>query len=57
MSVENMADAHLSLLPTPITLPIKVATHQTKIDIEAKAKTHAKTFIVESSCELPTPPP
>jgi hypothetical protein len=57
VSERNMADAHLSLFPTPTTLPIKVAIHQTRIDIEAKAKTRVKTFIVESSCEMPTPPP
>jgi hypothetical protein len=57
VSEKNMASAHLSLFPTPTTLPIKVVAHQIKADIEAKAKAHAKTFIVESSCELPTPPP
>jgi hypothetical protein len=57
VSERNMVDAHLSLFPTPITLPIKVAGHQTRIDIEAKAKSHAKTFIMESSFELPTLPP
>ncbi len=36
----NMADAHLSLFPTPTTLPIKVAAHQTRANIKAKA--HAK---------------
>jgi hypothetical protein len=53
----NMANAHLSLFPTPIALPIMVATHQNKTNIEAKAKAHVETFTLESSCELPTPPP
>jgi hypothetical protein len=48
----NMADAHLSLFPTPIALPIRTATHQTKVDIEAKARAHVETFIMESSYEL-----
>ncbi len=53
---KNMANAHLSLFPTPITLPIRATTHQTIADIEAKARAHAETFTMESSCELPTPP-
>jgi hypothetical protein len=52
-----MVDAHLFLFPTPTTLPIKVAAHQTRAEIEAKARVHVETFIVESFCELPTPPP
>jgi hypothetical protein len=52
-----MVDAHLSLFPTPIALPIRVVAHQTTVDIEAKAKANAKTFIMESSYELLTPPP
>ncbi len=52
-----MADAHLSLFPTPTALPIRATTHQTKTDIETKVRAHAETFIVVSSYELPTPPP
>jgi len=37
-------------------LPIKVAAHQTRTDIGAKARTHAEIFIMENTCELPTPP-
>jgi hypothetical protein len=48
----NMADAHLSLFPTPTALPIRTAVHQTRVDIEAKARAHAETFIMESSYEL-----
>jgi len=42
------------LFPTLIALSIKVVIRQTKVDIEVKAKAHVETFIVESSCELPT---
>jgi hypothetical protein len=44
------------LFPTLIALSIKVVALQTKVDIEAKARAHVETFIMESSCELPTPP-
>ncbi len=56
VSEKNMANAHLSLFPTPTTLPIRATTHQTKVDIEAKARGHVETFTTESSHELPTPP-
>jgi len=53
----NMADAHLSLFPTPTALPIRAAAHQIRTDIETKVRAHVETFIKESSYELPTPPP
>ncbi len=52
----NMTYAHLSLFPTLTALLIKIVIHQTKVDIEAKTIAHAETFVVESSCDLPTPP-
>jgi hypothetical protein len=44
----------LSLFPFGF-IPLKNIMHFTRADVEAKVKTIAKSFIVESFCELPPP--
>jgi len=36
-------------------MPPRNAMHFTRINVEAKSKAIAKSFIIESSCELPPP--
>ncbi|CAM6003026.1 unnamed protein product [Sphagnum balticum] len=49
---QNKCEANLFLFSTGTTLPLMRVQHLSREDIEKKAKAMAKTFTVESSCEL-----
>lgn len=49
---QNKCEANLFLFSTGTTLPLMHVQHLRREDIEKKVKAMAKTFTVESSCEL-----